>query len=112
MTLNIKYEIIGGEDDQKGQIYNNLNDLFHLFYFHPNYSLDTLTIHFSFYNGTTRKRHYFYLLKSVLHSEQDIRTIVYALEEFCNMRSINFQNIDQFFVKASLVKLDRDERSD
>lgn len=105
MILNIKYKIYGGDDDQKGQIYNNLHDLLSLFYTNYYYSLDTVSVHFSFNKGS--KRQYVYLLKTELHSDHDIRAIIYFLVEQCDNKGIDFQSIDQLFIRASVVKLER-----
>ena len=104
MILNIKYKIYGGDDDQRGQIYKNLNDLISLFHTTQCYSLDTVSVHFSFTKGD--KRQYVYLLKTVLHSDQDVRAIICFLAEHCENRGIDFDSIDQLFIKARIVKVE------
>lgn len=100
MILNIRYNINRENEDQKGQIYNKLSNTLSIFYTNPTYYLASISINISFVKED--KRHYLYILKSRLQSEDDVRNIVYYIEDSCMAKGISIQEIDRLFIRMSI----------
>lgn len=101
MILKLIYKIYR-DDNQLGQIYNKLYGILSIFYdTNPNYSLGSVSINISYTKDN--KRHYEFLLKSEMCSENDIRGIVNHIEDMCRSRGIELKNIDRLFVRVLLV---------
>lgn len=105
MILNIRYDLHRGDDDQKGQIYDKLYNLLSMFYSNPLHSLDSVSINISFIKTNDNKRHFMYLLKTQLQSEEDIRAIIYFIDDHCRLKGIEFTSIDRIFVRASISRI-------
>lgn len=109
MILKIKYNIRGDSDDQRGQIYDKLDGLLSIFYVNPVYSLDYVTVNISYLfphpsDGGDR-RYSKYVLKTQIHSGEDIKMIIYYIEEFCRVRGIAFEDVDRIYVGAKIGKI-------
>lgn len=79
------------------QMYNKLYEILDLFYGHPRYTLQTLTINISYKVGY--KRHYFYLLTCSLKSEEDIRMILDLITDKCIRKEIELESLDRLFIQ-------------
>lgn len=103
MILKLIYRIYREDDDQPGQIYNKLYGLLSIFYTNPCYLLDSVSINISFVKDD--KRHYAFLLKTTMQSEEDIRNIVYHIMDICKSKGLDLKGIDRLFVRISLKKI-------
>ena len=101
MILKLIYKIYR-DDNQLGQIYDKLCGLLSVFYSNPSHSLGSVSINISYTKDN--KRHYEFLLKSIMHSENDIRGIVKHIDDMCRSRGIELKEIDRLFVRILLIK--------
>ena len=105
MIFNIRHNLHNDHDDQKGQIYNKLHNIISIFYTNPTYYLESVSINISFVKEN--KRHYLYVLNTTLHvptGEDDLRAIVYFIEDNCVAKGIKLQEIDRLFFKITVNK--------
>jgi len=112
MTLKIKHNLYPGTAQPKPggigdarmrvQIYNKFYDLLVLFYDHPSYTVQTISVGISYKIGY--KRYYNYMLTCSLKSEDDIRLMLNILEEKCIRKDIEFDSIDRIFLNVILDK--------
>jgi len=68
------------------------------------HSLETISIDISYVKKN--KRYYLFMLKSSFKSEDDIRQIVFFIEDACIAKGIELEVIDRLFVRLSIVKHD------
>lgn len=101
VILQLKYNLYPGQE-VRGQMYNKLFNLLDVFYDSPRFSLKSITIGISYKDGTNRK--YLHMLTTPIQSEDDIRGVVYFIEESCRSKGINFDSVDRIFLRVTIVK--------
>lgn len=101
MILNIRTIINRGNDNLRGDIYNNLHDIHSIFHSNPKYYLNSVSITVSYIKNN--KRNYIFLLKSKLREPEDVMAIIYFIEYNCKVRGIDFSEVDRLFVRLSIL---------
>lgn len=104
MILNIKYNISGDNETIKSQIFNKLYNTLTILESNPIYYLKSTSISVSFPSTGGKERHYIFILKTHVVEDEDIRGIVYYIEEKCRVKGIKIEDLDKLFVKLSVGK--------
>lgn len=101
MILKIINNIYPGEE-VRGQLYNKLSNLLDVFYDSPRFTMQSVTIDIAYKVNGNRK--YLFMLTTTLTSEDELRGIVYYIEENCRSKNVDFESIERMYLRVTLVK--------
>jgi len=108
MILNTRFNI-GKDNNPLGEIHENLYNILLIFHSNPEIYLKSVSINISYLKLGPKKdkRQYLFILKTPMRGTEDIKSIIFFVEQACKVRSIELNKLDRMFVRL-LIESNKD----